>query len=53
MLSTIAIVLLVLWALGFIGGLNGPGTKPLGDHKNIAHIGVPVALLFLIVWLIF
>jgi len=40
-------------ALGFIGGLNGPGTKPLGDHKNIAHIGVPVALLFLIVWLIF
>ena len=40
-------------ALGFIGGVNGPGTKPLGDHKNIAYIGVPVALLFLIVWLIF
>ncbi len=40
-------------ALGYIGGLNGPGTKPLGDHKNIAHIGIPVALLLLIVWLIF
>jgi uncharacterized membrane protein len=40
-------------ALGFIGGLNGPGTKPLGDQKNIAHIGVPVALVLLIVWLIF
>jgi uncharacterized membrane protein len=39
-------------ALGFIGGLNGPGTKPLADHKNVAHIGVPVALLLLIVWLI-
>jgi uncharacterized membrane protein len=39
-----------LSALGYIGGLEGPLTKPLAAHRNIAHIGVPVALLLIGVW---
>ena len=46
----IVVVALELSALGFIGGLDGPLTKPLAAHKNIAHIGVPVAIVFLLVW---
>ena len=37
-------------ALGFIGGMDGPLTKPLAAHKNIAHIGVPIALVILLLW---
>lgn len=49
----IAIVaVLELSALGMIGGLEGPLTKPLAQHRNIAHIGVPVAVVLLAVWLI-
>jgi hypothetical protein len=39
-----------LSALGYIGGLEGPLTKPLPAHRNIAHIGVPVALLLIVLW---
>ena len=44
------IVVLEMSALGYIGGMEGPLTKPLASHKNIAHIGVPVALVILILW---
>jgi uncharacterized membrane protein len=44
------VVVLELSALGFIGGMEGPLTKPLASHKNIAHIGVPVALVILLLW---
>jgi uncharacterized membrane protein len=44
------IVVLEASALGFIGGLEGPLTKPLASHKNIAHIGVPIALVILLLW---
>lgn len=44
------IVVLELSALGYIGGMDGPLTKPLASHKNIAHIGVPIALVILILW---
>ncbi len=37
-------------ALGFIGGMDGPLTKPLAAHKNIAHIGVPIAIVILLLW---
>ena len=37
-------------ALGFIGGMEGPLTKPLAAHKNIAHIGVPIAVVILLLW---
>lgn len=46
------VVVLELNALGMIGGLEGPLTKPLAQHRNIAHIGVPVAVVLLAVWLI-
>jgi hypothetical protein len=46
----VIVAVLELSALGFIGGINGPLTKPLSQHKNIAHIGVPVALVLLLVW---
>jgi uncharacterized membrane protein len=39
-----------LSALGFIGGLDGPLTKPLAQHRNIAHFGVPIALIILAAW---
>ncbi len=44
------VVVLELSALGFIGGMEGPLTKPLASHKNIAHIGVPIALVILLLW---
>ena len=44
------IVVLELSALGFIGGMEGPLTKPLTAHKNIAHIGVPIALVIVLLW---
>jgi uncharacterized membrane protein len=44
------IVVLELSALGFIGGMEGPLTKPLASHKNIAHIGVPIALVIVLLW---
>jgi uncharacterized membrane protein len=44
------IVVLELSALGFIGGMEGPLTKPLAAHKNIAHIGVPIALVIVLLW---
>jgi uncharacterized membrane protein len=46
------LVVFELSALGFIGGMEGPLTKPLASHKNIAHIGVPVALVLLLIWFI-
>jgi uncharacterized membrane protein len=51
-LLLLVLVVLELSALGFIGGVNGPLTKPLASHKNIAHIGVPLALLFLAIWFV-
>ena len=51
-LLLVVLVVLELSALGFIGGVNGPLTKPLASHKNIAHIGVPLALLFLAIWFV-
>lgn len=44
------IVVLELSALGYIGGMEGPLTKPLASHKNIAHIGVPIAVVILLLW---
>jgi uncharacterized membrane protein len=44
------IAVLELSALGFIGGMEGPLTKPLASHKNIAHIGVPIALVIVLLW---
>lgn len=44
------VIVLELSALGFIGGVEGPLTKPLASHKNIAHIGVPVAVVILLLW---
>jgi uncharacterized membrane protein len=49
----VIVLVLELSALGFIGGLEGPLTKPLASHKNIAHIGAPLAIIILIVWKIF
>jgi uncharacterized membrane protein len=49
-LLLLILVVLELSALGFIGGINGPLTKPLAQHKNIAHIGVPLALVLLVIW---
>ena len=40
-------------ALGKIGGFEGPLTKQIAGHpRQVAHIGVPVAVLLLAVWLI-
>lgn len=44
------VAVLELSALGFLGGMEGPLTKPLASHKNIAHIGVPVAVVILLLW---
>ncbi len=49
-LVLVFLVVFELSALGFIGGLEGPLTKPLGQHRNIAHIGVPVAIVLLLLW---
>jgi uncharacterized membrane protein len=46
------VAVLELSALGFIGGLEGPLTKPLVSHKNIAHIGAPIAVVLLGLWMI-
>jgi uncharacterized membrane protein len=46
------VAVLELSALGFIGGMEGPLTKPLAQHKNIAHIGAPLALVILALWTI-
>lgn len=45
-------VVLELSALGMIGGFEGPLTKPLAQHKNIAHIGAPLALVLMVLWLV-
>lgn len=40
-------------ALGFVGGLQGPLTKQIAGHpRQVAHLGLPVALILLIVWII-
>jgi uncharacterized membrane protein len=44
------IVVLEANALGFIGGMEGPLTKPLAQHKNVFHIGVPIAVVVLLLW---
>jgi uncharacterized membrane protein len=49
-LVIITILVFELSALGFIGGMEGPLTKPLAQHRNIAHIGVPLALVMLLAW---
>jgi uncharacterized membrane protein len=46
------LAILELSALGMIGGMEGPLTKPLAQHKNIAHIGAPIAVLLLALWLL-
>ncbi len=40
-------------ALGFIGGFQGPLTKQIDGHpRQVAHLGVPVAIVLLIVWIL-
>jgi Urate oxidase N-terminal len=51
-LVLIVIIVLELNALGFIGGMEGPLTKPLAQHKNVAHIGVPVAIVLALAWMV-
>jgi uncharacterized membrane protein len=51
-LVLIVVVVLELNALGIIGGLEGPLTKPLANHKNVAHIGVPVAIVLAVAWMV-
>ena len=46
------VVVLELSALGYIGGFDGPLTKPLADQKNILHIGGGVAVVLLALWFI-
>ena len=44
---------LELSALGMIGGFEGPLTKQIAGHpRQVAHIGVPVAIVLLVVFLI-
>ena len=44
---------LELSALGMIGGFEGPLTKQIAGHpKQVAHLGVPVAIVLLAVWLL-
>jgi uncharacterized membrane protein len=44
---------LELSALGFIGGLEGPLTKQIAGHpRQVAHLGLPIALVLLILWMI-
>jgi uncharacterized membrane protein len=50
LITLVIMLILELSALGFIGGLEGPLTKPLASHKNIAHIGAPLAIVILILW---
>jgi uncharacterized membrane protein len=50
LITMLIVAVLELSALGFIGGLEGPLTKPLASHKNIAHIGAPLAIVILILW---
>ncbi len=48
------LVVLELSALGKIGGYEGPITKQIAGHpRQVAHIGVPVALIILVLFLIF
>jgi Urate oxidase N-terminal len=38
-------------ALGMIGGFEGPLTKQIAGHpRQIAHLGVPIALVMLVLW---
>jgi uncharacterized membrane protein len=47
------VAVLELSALGFIGGLQGPLTKQIAGHpRQVAHLGVPVAIILLIVWIV-
>lgn len=40
-------------ALGKIGGFEGPLTKQIAGHpRQIAHLGVPISLVLLILWMI-
>jgi uncharacterized membrane protein len=50
LIAMLIVLVLELSALGFVGGLEGPLTKPLVNHKNIAHIGAPLAIILLILW---
>jgi uncharacterized membrane protein len=49
----VLVAVLELSALGFIGGLQGPLTKQIAGHpRQVAHLGVPLAIILLIVLLI-
>ena len=40
-------------ALGYVGGMEGPLTKQIAGHpKQVAHIGVPLSVILLAVWMI-
>lgn len=44
---------LELSALGKIGGFEGPLTKQIAGHpRQVAHLGVPLAIVLLIIWMI-
>jgi uncharacterized membrane protein len=45
------VAVLELSALGKIGGFEGPLTKQIAGHpRQVAHLGVPIAIVLLIVW---
>lgn len=47
------IIVLELSALGKIGGYEGPLTKQIAGHpRQVAHLGVPISLVILILFLI-
>jgi uncharacterized membrane protein len=47
------VIVLELNALGKIGGYEGPLTKQIAGHpRQVAHLGVPLALVLLVLWLI-
>ncbi len=49
----VLIGVLELSALGFIGGMEGPITKQIAGHpRQIAHLGLPLALILLLVWIV-
>jgi uncharacterized membrane protein len=49
----VVLAVLELNALGMIGGFEGPLTKQIAGHpRQVAHLGVPVAILLLVVWII-
>jgi uncharacterized membrane protein len=48
----VIVAVLELSALGMIGGFEGPLTKQIAGHpRQIAHLGVPISIILLLVWI--